>query len=85
MEVYRDGKKGVIVSSLPDTLATVAARLEQEQQSWRERLLNDPARFCEIEVSVHQTFQMLADEVVAGLVGEVGHAPELEQARKKSR
>ena len=85
MEVYRDGKKSEVIGSLSDTLATVAARLEQEQQSWRERLLSDPARFGDIEVSVHQTFQRLADEVVAGLLGEVGQAAELEQAWKKSR
>jgi hypothetical protein len=85
MEVYREGKKGEVVGLLPDTLATVAARLEQEQQSWRERLLRDPARFGEIEVAVHHTFQVLADEVVASLLGEVGQAPVLEQACKKSR
>jgi hypothetical protein len=85
MKVYRDRKRSEVVASLPDTLATLAARLEQEQQGWRERLLQDPARFGEIEVSVHQTFQTLADEVLAGLLGEVGQASELEQAWKKSR
>jgi hypothetical protein len=85
MEVYREGKKDDVVGSLPDTLATIAARLGQEQQSWRERLLRDPARFGEVEVSVHHTFQVLADEVVASLLGEVGQAPVLEQACKKSR
>jgi hypothetical protein len=67
------------------TLAAVAARLQQQQQRCRERLQCDPTRFGEVEVAVHHTFQELADQVVASLLGDVGQAPALEQASKKSR
>lgn len=71
--------------SLPAQVAAVSARLAQEQQVWRERLRQDPSRFGEIEVTVHHAFQQLADQIVAGLLADVGQQPSLENARKKSR
>ena len=85
MDVHLDSKDGATVGSVPQTLATVAARLQQEQQHWRERLRHDPTQFGEVEVAVHHTFQQLADQVVASLLGDVGHSTALEQASKKSR
>jgi hypothetical protein len=85
MDVYLGNRDGPAVGSVPQALAAVAARLEQEQQGWRQRLQRDPSRFGEIEVAVHHTFQELADQVVASLLGDVGQAPGLEQAGKKSR
>lgn len=84
MDVHIAGKDAKAVRSLPEVVTAVAERLEQEQKSWHERLLRDPSRFGEVEVAVHHTFQELADQVVAGLLGEVGQAPVLEQACKKS-
>ena len=85
MDVHLGGKEGAAVGSLPKTLAGIAAELQQEQHGWLERLLRDPAHFGDIEVTVHHTFQRHADQVVASLLGEVGQAPVLEQASKKSR
>jgi len=85
MDVYLGSKDGAAVASLPQTIATVAARLEQEQQRWRERLQHDPTQFGVVEVAVHHTFQELADQVVASLLGAVGQSTALEQASKKSR
>jgi hypothetical protein len=85
MDVYLGSKDGAAVGSVPQTIATVAARLEQEQQRWRERLRRDPTQFGVVEVAVHHTFQELADQVVASLLGAVGQGTALEQASKKSR
>ncbi|HLI76710.1 MAG TPA: hypothetical protein VKV02_07165 [Acidobacteriaceae bacterium] len=85
MDVYLGSQDGAAVGSVPQTLATVAARLEQEQQRWRERLQQDPTQFGEVEIAVHHTFQELADQVVASLLGAVGQSTALEQASKKSR
>lgn len=84
MDVHLGSKDGVALGSVPQALATVAARLQQEQPHWRERLRRDPTQFAEVEVAVHHTFQQLADQVVASLLGDVGHSPALEQASKKS-
>jgi len=85
MDVYLGSQEGPAVASVPQTLAVVATRLQQEQQHWRERLHSDPTRFGEVEVAVHHTFQELADQVVASLLGDVGQSTALEQASKKSR
>jgi hypothetical protein len=84
MDVHLGSKDGAAVGSVPQALATVAARLQQEQLHWRQRLRRDPTQFGEVEVAVHHTFQQLADQVVASLLGDVGQSPALEQASKKS-
>jgi hypothetical protein len=84
MQVRLDAKDGPAVGSPPQTLATVSQLLQQEQAVWLDRLRHDPSRFGEVERDVHHTFQQLADQVVAGLLGEVGRTPTLEEARKKS-
>jgi hypothetical protein len=84
MDVHLGSKDGAAVGSLPQTIATVAARLQQEQQRWDERLRRDPSQFGAVEVAVQHTFQELADQVVASLLGAVGHSAALEQASKKS-
>ena len=82
MEV-RLSKDGPVVS-LPQQIAAVTARLTQEQLVWSTRLSRDPQRFAEVEQAVHHTFQEMADQVVAGLLAEVGQQPVLENASKKS-
>jgi len=84
MDVSLGSKDGAAVGSLSQTLATVAARLQLEQQRWRERLRRDPTYFGEVEIAVHHTFQELADQVVASLLDDLGHSAALEQASKKS-
>jgi len=84
MDVRLSAKVGKAVS-LPKQAAAVAARLEQEQQQWRDRLRRDPSRFGDVEVAVHHAFQQMADPVVAGLLADVGQQAALEDASKKSR
>jgi hypothetical protein len=83
MEVRLQSKDGE-VASLPAQVAAVTERLKEEQQVWRERLRRAPSRFGEVEVAVHHAFQEMADQVVAGLLADVGREPALEQAGKKS-
>jgi hypothetical protein len=83
MEVRLQGKEGK-VASLPAQVAAVTGRLTREQQVWRERLRREPSRFGEVEVAVHHAFQEMADQVVAGLLADVGQQAALENARKKS-
>jgi hypothetical protein len=60
-------------------------KLNSLREDWSAQLQQDPSRFGQVEVEVHHAFQQLADQVVAGLLGEVGQQPSLEQAWKKSR
>jgi hypothetical protein len=84
MQVHAGAHDTTPIASLPETLAAVAQRLQQEQTTWLQCLQHDPSRLAEVERAVHHTFQQLADAVVAGLLGAVGPTPALEQASKKS-
>lgn len=44
-----------------------------------------PFLIGEVEVEVHRTMQQTADQIVAGLLAEVGQEAALENACKKSR
>jgi hypothetical protein len=83
MEVRLQSKEGRI-ASLPAQVAAVTERLKKEQEGWRERLRREPSRFGEVEVAVHHAFEEMADQVVAGLLADVGQQPALESAGKKS-
>jgi hypothetical protein len=83
MDVRLQTKDGT-VASLPAQIAAVTERLAEEQHVWRERLRREPSRFGEVEVAVHHAFQQMADQVVAGLLADVGQQPVLENAGKKS-
>jgi hypothetical protein len=84
MEVRVQSKDGK-VTSLPAQVHAVTERLKEEQQIWRQRLRREPSRFGEVEVAVHHAFQEMADQVVAGLLADVGQQTVLEDASKKSR
>jgi hypothetical protein len=84
MEVRTQGQDGPAVQAWPEMAATLHQQLQQQRAAWRQRLADDPTRFGEVEGHVHHTFQQLADQVVAGLLAEVGRTPALEHAGKKS-
>ena len=84
MDVRLGGKDTPVVT-LSEQIVGVTERLAQEQEAWRQQLQHDPSRFRDVETSVHQAFQQMADQVVAGLLADVGRQPVLEDAAKKSR
>ncbi len=77
-------EKNTTATTHAQQLATVTQRLAQQQLQWQKRLHDDPSRFGEVEVAVHHAFQEIADQVVAGLLADVGQQPNLEHACKKS-
>ena len=83
MDVRLHSQSGSIVG-LAEQVAVVTQRLTTEQEGWRHRLLKDPTRFRDIETAVHHAFQQMADQVVAGLLADVGRQPALEDAATKS-
>jgi hypothetical protein len=85
MEVRLNNEEGTPVAPLAEILTDLAHQLQHKQDAWRQRLRDDPRQFGDVEVAVHHTFQQLADQVVAGLLAEVGQCRTLENARKKSR
>jgi hypothetical protein len=73
------------VPPLARILANVDKQLKGLKDGWSQRLNDDPASFGKVELEVHQTMQQAADQIVAGLLAQVGQQSSLEDASKKSR
>jgi hypothetical protein len=84
MQVRSEAQAGSTVPPLPTILTELQKHLNSLKDGWSQQLHKDPSRFGQVEVEVHHAFQQLADQVVAGLLGEVGRQPALEEACKKS-
>jgi hypothetical protein len=84
MHVRTGRRSDSTVPPLPAILTELQTKLNRSKDDWSQQLRQDPSRFEQVEVEVHHTFQELADQVVAGLLGEVGQQPALEIASKKS-
>lgn len=84
MEVRTHSKTGPVVTSLSETITSISDLIRARQEEWLCQLRQDPARFAQLEMEVHETFQHLADEVVAGLLCQGSEqSPVLEGAAKK--
>ena len=84
MRVYTDAQSKSALPPLSEILAGVGERLKRLKDVWSQRLGDDLASFGKVELEVHQTMQQAADQIVAGLLAQVGQQPSLEDARKKS-
>ena len=84
MEVRSESKAGLQVSSPSDLVDGLATQLRTQQQTWLRQLAEEPSRFADLEVTVHQTFQQLADQLVASLLAQATQqSPALQAAQKK--
>jgi hypothetical protein len=83
MEVRVEGKRGPIVKNVDEVLRQVQRQLQAQQEQWVTQLRDDPAKFADLEVHIHQTFQGLADQVVAGVLAQVTAADDFAQDGKK--
>lgn len=84
MRVHTDAQSKSAVPPLSEVVAGVDERLQRLKDVWSQRLGDDPASFGKVELEVHQTMQQAADQIVAGLLAQVGQQPSLEDASKKS-
>jgi hypothetical protein len=84
MEVRADSKKGPQVFAPAAVVDQLAGQLRVAQPEWLRQLTEEPGRFADLEVAVHQAFQQHADQLVASLLAQATqHAPALEAAKKK--
>jgi hypothetical protein len=83
MEVRLQGKGGPLVRNVGEVLRQVQQRLQDQQGQWVAQLRDQPAKFADLEAHIHQTFQDLADQVVAGLLAQVTAADDFAQDAKK--
>ena len=78
-----DGKRGRIVKNVDEVLRQVQQQLQDQRDQWLAQLRDHPATFADLEARIHQTFQGLADQVVAGVLAQVTAADDFAQDAKK--
>jgi predicted ArsR family transcriptional regulator len=83
MEVRVEGKCGPLVKNVDDVLQQVQQHLQAQQGQWLAQLREEPAKFADLEARIHQTFQDLADQVVAGVLAQVTAADDFAADAKK--
>ena len=83
MEVRVQGKCGPMLKNVDEVLRQVQQQLQQQQGKWLAQLRDQPAQFADLEAQIHQTFQALADQVVAGVLAQATAAADFAQDAKK--
>jgi hypothetical protein len=83
MIIRTDCKTGKLVKSVDQVRAKIEQRLQQAPQQWLEALQERPENFADLEQTVHQAFQQMADQMVAGLLAQATKRTEFAQTAKK--
>ena len=83
MEVRVQGRCGPVVTNVDEVLRQVQQQLQDQQRQWVAQLRDQPAKFADLETHIHQTFQSLADQVVAGVLAQVTAADDFAKDEKK--
>jgi hypothetical protein len=83
MEVRMENKKAAALKGIDPVLAEIHKRLRTDPQEWLRRLTVNPGSFVDLEKAVHQSFQQMADQVVAGLLAQATAGADFAEAAKK--
>ena len=83
LEVRVEGKCGPLVKNVDEVLRQIQQQLQDQQEQWVAQLRDHPAEFADLEARIHQTFQGLADQVVAGVLAQVTAADDFAPDAKK--
>jgi len=78
-----EGKCGPLVKNVDEVLRQIQRQLQDQQELWVIQLRDHPAQFADLEARIHQTFQGLADQVVAGVLAQVTAAEDFAQDAQK--
>jgi hypothetical protein len=71
------------VTSVDAVLRQVQHQLYEQQEQWLAQLRDNPAGLVDLETRIHQTFQHLADQVVAGVLAQVTATDDFARDAKK--
>jgi hypothetical protein len=84
MEVRVEGASGPMVTNVDEVLRQLQQQLKDQQKQWVTQLRDHPAKFADLEACIHQIFDGLADQVVAGVLAQATAADDFaEDAKKK--
>ena len=70
MEVRLNSRSEEPLTGIDPVLAEIHKCLHSHPQEWLRRLQKNPADFADLEQQVHQAFQQMADQLVAGLLAQ---------------
>jgi hypothetical protein len=83
MRIRMECKTGEVVTGVDQARTKIEERLQQIPEQWLRRLRENPGSFTEVEQTVHDVFQQMADQMVAGLLAQATEPVEFAQAAKK--
>lgn len=84
MEVRVQGRSGRVVNNVDEVLRQMQEQLREQQKQWVSQLRDEPGTFVDLEARIHQTFQDVADQVVAGVLAEAAAADDFARGAKKN-
>jgi hypothetical protein len=83
MEVRVHSKKAAPLSGIEPVLAEIRQQLQRHPDAWLQQLRDQPGSFADLEKSVHQAFQQMADQIVAGLLAQATEPVAFAEGAKK--
>jgi hypothetical protein len=83
MIVRMESKNGKVMKGIDQVRVAIEQRLQQAPEQWLQALQERPEGFADLEQTVHQAFQQMADQMVAGLLAQATKGTEFAQAAKK--
>jgi hypothetical protein len=83
MVIRMGSKSGKVVTCVDQARALIQEQLQQNPMQWLRVLQENPGSFATVEQTVHQVFQQMADQMVAGLLAQATESIEFAQAAKK--
>ena len=84
MVIRMESKNGDVLKGIDQVRAEIQRRLQLHPEQWLQALQKNPGNFADLEQTVHQAFQQLADQMVAGLLGAGDPSDRVRSGRKKS-
>ena len=85
MEIRTQSQTGPGVPPLAEISAALSRQIEDMTQPLLDRLNQDPARFAQIEVEIHDRFRHLADQMTASLLAAATISEDRAEPEKKGR
>lgn len=85
MEIRTQSQTGPVVPPPAEITAALSRQIEDMTQPLLDRLNQDPARFAQIEVEIHDRFRHLADQMTASLLAAATISEGRAEPEKKGR
>jgi len=83
MEVCMESKQETAVNGIDPVLTEIQKRLQSDPREWLQTLKQDPGCFVNLEKTVQDAFQQMADQLVAGLLAQATQGDDFAQSAKK--